>query len=171
MLNESVSSLVSSEKMKEIKLNNQKSIEIPATNAWFDEWREIFFLVQFPSDHEFTRHLLACLIVVSSSETNPVEQANQLTKKVKMMQNITPPKLPKWISTDDALNCYVMLHDGSSGDISKAQQGFENLKASFGDNKCFLIQINSQKEPNTEHTDVWAKYVKSYHRTVSFKRN
>lgn len=165
MLNESVSSNTNSEKSKLIALLNQPAIEIPLSNLWFEEWREIFFMVQFPSDHEFTRHLIACLIVVSSLDVNPVEQAHQLTKKVKMMQSITPPKLPKWIS-EDALNCYVMLHDGSSGDLSKAQQGFENMKATFGDNRCFLIQINSQREhPNNEQIDVWAKYVRNYHKT------
>ncbi|KAG5681973.1 hypothetical protein PVAND_011372 [Polypedilum vanderplanki] len=162
MLNESVSNNTDYDKTREIKIHNQEPITIPERHLWFEEWREVFFSVQFPSDHEFTRHLLACLIVVSSSDSNPVEQANHLTKKIKMMQNITPPKLPKWISTDDALNCYLMLHDGSLGDISKAQQGFENLKAAFGDNRCFLIQINSLKEPNTSQIDHWIKYMKNY---------
>jgi trafficking protein particle complex subunit 8 len=170
MLNESVSNNTEfSEQPKEIKLPNLSTIQIPMKNPWFDEWRSVFFSVQFPSDHEFTRHLLACLIVVSSTELNPVEQANQLTKKIKMMQNITPPKLPKWISgnSDDALNCYVMLHDGSTGDISRAQQNFDNLKATFGDNRCFLIQINTLKEANTNQSDVWIKFMKNYHKNVS----
>jgi hypothetical protein len=168
MLNESVSNLTDCDKSREIKLSNQpSSIEIPERQLWFEEWREVFFSVQFPADHEFTRHLLSCLIVVSSSDANPVEQANHLTKKIKMMQNITPPKLPKWISSDDALNCYVMLHDGSLGDISKAQLGFENLKAAFGDNKCFLIQINSLKEANSSQTDHWIKFMKNYQKNVS----
>lgn len=168
MLNESVSTNTNCEALKKIFLLTQPSIEIPSICSWFEEWREIFFMVQFPSDHEFTRHLIACLIVVSSADVNPVEQAHHLTEKLKMMQNITPPKLPKFISasSDDALNCYVMLHDGgSSGDISKAQQGFENLKAAFGDNRCFLIQINSQKDQSNSSPDVWAKFMKSYHKT------
>jgi trafficking protein particle complex subunit 8 len=169
MLNESVSNNTDFEKCKEFKIPNLSTIEIPISNPWFEEWREVFFSVQFPSDHEFTRHLLACLIIISSTDTNPVDQAHQLTKKIKMMQNITPPKLPKWISasSDDALNCYVMLHDGSTGDISKTQQAFENLKAAFGDNKCFLIQINSLKEPNASQTDHWIKFMKSYQKNVS----
>lgn len=168
MLNESVSSHTeSNEKPKEVKLPDTSIISIPAAYPWFEEWREVFFSVQFPSDHEFTRHLLACLIVVASTEQNPVEQANQLTKKVKMMQNITPPKLPKWISSnsDDALNCYVMLHDGSTGDISRAQQNFDNMKGTFGDNRCFLIQINTLKEANANQPDVWIKFMKSFHKT------
>ena len=168
MLNESVSSHNNIEKLKQVQIPNQPAIEIPLNHQWFEEWRDVFFMVQFPSDHEFTRHLIACLIVVSSTDANPVEQAHHLTKKVKMMQNITPPKLPKWMAptSEDALNCYVMLHDGSSGDISKVQQSFENLKGTFGDNRCFLIQINSQKDhPNPEQPDVWIKYMKNYHKT------
>lgn len=162
MLNEVVSNHVTCDEIKSVTLSDGTITDICSNNPWFEEWREIFFAMQFPSDHEFTRHLLACLIVISSADTNPVEQANQLTKKVRMMQSITPSKLPKWIATtpDEALNCYIMLHDGSSGDISKAQQAFDNLKATFGDNRCFLIQINSQKDkPNLDQPDLWAKYL------------
>lgn len=171
MLSEAVSAhSIDGDKMRQVQVMNQPTLEVPLTSSWYDEWRDVFFMVQFPSDHEFTRHLLACLIVVSSNDINPVEQAHHLTKKVKMMQNITPPKLPKWISatSDEALNCYVMLHDGSSGDIGKAQQGFENLKATFGENRSFLIQINSQKShPNSEQPDVWGPYLKRYHKVDS----
>lgn len=86
---------------------------------WFEQWRETFLTVQFPADHEFTRHFLSCLIVLSSSDPNPLESAQHLTNKVQMMQNVTPPKLPKWFANTDLLNCYVMLHDGCHGDISK----------------------------------------------------
>lgn len=167
MLNEAVSNQVICDEFKTVTLLDGTKVQIAAHNPWFDDWQEVFFATQFPSDHEFTRHLLACLIVVSSADVNPVEHANQLTKKVRMMQSITPPKLPKWIATspDEALNCYIMLHDGSSGDISKAQQGFDNLKATFGEHKCFLIQINSQKDhPITDQPDLWAKFVKNYHK-------
>lgn len=86
---------------------------------WFEQWRETFLTVQFPADHEFTRHFLSCLIVLSSSDPHPLDSAQQLTKQVQLMQSLAPPKLPKWFSTTDVLNCYVMLHDGCHGDISK----------------------------------------------------
>jgi tetratricopeptide (TPR) repeat protein len=163
MLNESVSS-ANCDKLKEFKINQVSSISIPENNPWFENWRETFLSVQFPSDHEFTRHFLSCLIVLSSAEQNAVDVANQLTKKVQMLQNITPPKLPKWFSSD-TLNCYVMLHDASTGDLSKAQQGFENLKSSFGENRCFLIQINSRKDGKTEFVpDLWLPYLKKVHK-------
>jgi trafficking protein particle complex subunit 8 len=117
MLNESVASAQCS-KTQSIKLDEKVTVDIPVSEPWYEQWRETFLTVQFPADHEFTRHFVCCLIVVSSSEPNPVETANQLTKRIQMLQNVTPPKLPKWFS-NEVLNCYVMLHDGCSGDISK----------------------------------------------------
>ncbi|XP_062542620.1 trafficking protein particle complex subunit 8 [Armigeres subalbatus] len=163
MLNESVTSAVG-EKLRAIKLDDGSFVDIPVSEPWFEQWRETFLTVQFPSDHEFTRHLLCSMIVVSSIDVNPLEVAGQLTKKIQMMQNITPPRLPKWFS-GDSLNCYVMLHDGCSGDISKAQQAFDGLKSTYGDHKCFLLQINSHQGPPMECPDPWMRYLKKHQRT------
>ncbi|XP_053675032.1 trafficking protein particle complex subunit 8 [Anopheles nili] len=164
MLNEAVTSALGGDKMKAIKLDDGAFVDIPAAEPWFEQWRETFLTVQFPADHEFTRHLLCSLIVVSSIDPNPIETASQLTKKIQMMQNITPPRLPKWFSSD-ALNCYVMLHDGCSGDIGKAQQAFDGLKSTYGEHKCFLLQINSHGGPPADCPDPWLRYLKKHHRS------
>uniref|UniRef100_A0A240PL03 Trafficking protein particle complex subunit 8 n=1 Tax=Anopheles epiroticus TaxID=199890 RepID=A0A240PL03_9DIPT len=164
MLNEAVTTAPGGDKMKAIKLDDGTFVDIPATEPWFEQWRETFLTVQFPADHEFTRHLLCSLIVVSSIDPNPIETASQLTKKIQMMQNITPPRLPKWFASD-ALNCYVMLHDGCSGDIGKAQQAFEGLKSTYGEHKCFLLQINSHGGPPAECPDPWLRFLKKHQRS------
>lgn len=92
-------------------------LDIPVSEPWFDQWRELFLSVLYPSDHEFTRHFLSCLIVLSSSDPNALETANVLLRNVQMMQNVTPSKMPKWL-TADALNCFVLLHDAAIGDIT-----------------------------------------------------
>ncbi|KAJ6641577.1 Trafficking protein particle complex subunit 8 [Pseudolycoriella hygida] len=181
MLNESVASL-HCEKTRHIRINGKAptnslcfelirkinvettKLDIPSAQPWYEQWRETFFSVQFPADHEFTRHFLSCLIVLSSSDANPLESANNLTKKVQMMQNVTPQKLPKWLTFGtEILNSYVMLHDGCQGDITKAQQAFETLKLTFGDNKCFLLQINSyQGTTPGDCTDPWMKFLKKH---------
>lgn len=163
MLNESVASVTSVETFKTIEIDENLSINIPDPVVWFEQWRDIFFAVQFPADHEYTKHYISCLIVVSSSDPNPLESVNQLIQKVQMMQNVTPSKLPKWFSTE-ILNCYVMLHDGCNGDLSKAQQGFEAIKSVYGDNKCFLLQINSNQKAQTDVTDVWIKFIRQHQR-------
>lgn len=89
---------------------DQTFIDIPIAEPWFEQWREIFLSVQSQSDHEFTRHFLGSLIVLSTSDPNTLETAHLLTRRVQTLQNATPPKVPKWFTTD-ALNCYVLLHD------------------------------------------------------------
>lgn len=118
MLNESVANSSLVEHSFPLKINDELVIDIPESMPWFDRWRETFFNVQFPADHEFTRHILSSLIVVSSTDPTPLDTATQLTQKIQAMQNVVPAKLPKWFHTD-VLNCYVMLHDGCTGDISK----------------------------------------------------
>lgn len=165
MLNESVASITSAESKKVVKIGDDLLIDVPEPCLWYEQWREIFFSVQFPADHEFTRHYLSCLIVVSSSDPNPLESANQLTSKVQMMQTAVPPRLPKWFSTD-VLNCYVMLHDGASCDLSRTQQGFEAIKSVYGENKCFLLQVNSNETAQTDIVDVWVKFIKRQQKGV-----
>lgn len=167
MLNESVTS-ASSEKTKIISLTNGLELEVPSEEPWFDNWKETFFSVQFPAEHEFTRNFLSCIIVLSSSDSNMLETANQLTQKVQMMQNMTPPKLPKWFQPNDVLNSYLLLHDGSMGDISMAQQTFEILKSNFGENRCFLLQINSSSGNGFQEVpDIWSPFIKRQPKSVS----
>ncbi|XP_055701320.1 trafficking protein particle complex subunit 8 isoform X2 [Phlebotomus papatasi] len=162
MLNDSV--LTSQcDKTRAVHVDDTTTLDIPFSEPWYEQWRETFLTVQFPADHEFTRHFLSCLIVLSSSDPNPLDSANQLTRKVQMMQNVTPPKLPKWFSPDP-LNAYIMLHDGCSGDITKAQQAFESLKMTYGENKCFLVQINSFQGTPGECPDPWLRYLKRHAR-------
>lgn len=49
-----------------------------------------------------------------------------------------------------------------------AQQAFETLKLTFGDNKCFLVQINSQQTPSTNDIiDPWLKFLRRQPKMVS----
>ncbi|KAL7734413.1 hypothetical protein ACLKA6_010743 [Drosophila palustris] len=164
MLNESVTN-AHNDKTKVSTIANI-DLELPTSEPWFEQWRETFLTVQFPAEHEFTRHLLSCLLVLSSADPQIVETAQKLTQRVHQMQSITPQKLPKWFQPTDVLNSYVVLHEASQGDLSKAQQGFELLKSTFGDNKCFLVSINSL-EPNTtsDIQDYWAAYIKRQPKT------
>ncbi|XP_036342212.1 trafficking protein particle complex subunit 8-like [Rhagoletis pomonella] len=159
MLNEAVTN-AHNEKTKYVTIGNM-DLQLPTSEPWFEQWRETFLTVQFPADHEFTRHFISCLIVLSSSDPNIVESAQKLTQRVHQMQSVTPQKLPKWFHSTNVLNSYVVLHEGSQGDISKAQQGYELLKSTFGNSKCFLVQINSlDATVSGEVSDYWVPYIK-----------
>lgn len=44
--------------------------------------------------------------------------------------------------------------------FNRAQQSYESLKLTFGEHRCFLIQINSQSPPNDACSDLWTKYLR-----------
>lgn len=67
---------------------------------------------------------------------------------------------------NDFFNIYLLI--GLAFNFS-AQQAFETLKLTFGDNKCFLVQINSQQTPSTNDIiDPWLKYLRRQPKMVSF---
>ncbi|KAL5275881.1 TRAPPC8 family protein [Megaselia abdita] len=171
MLNEVVTA-ANSDKTKFVSLVNGLELEVPSAEPWFENWKETFFSVQFPSEHEFTRNFLSCIIVLSSSDTALLDTANQLTQKIHMMQNMTPPKLPKWFQPNDVLNTYLLLHEGSTGDISRAQQSFEVLKSNFGESRCFLLQINSATGNGpSEVQDYWTPYIRRQPKTENIEQS
>ncbi|EDV40855.1 uncharacterized protein Dana_GF10721 [Drosophila ananassae] len=159
MLNESVTN-ANNDKTR-ITTIADIDLELPTSEPWFEQWRETFLTVQFPAEHEFTRHLLSCLLVLSSADPHIVETAHKLVQRVQQMQSITPQKLPKWFHPTEVLNSYVVLHEASQGDLSKAQQGFELLKSTFGNSKCFLVSVNSLDGHSApEVPDHWTTFIK-----------
>ena len=105
MLNDTVSSTFT----ERTTLVHTGSIDlnIPVSIPWFEAWRDTFLSVQYPSDHEFTKHFLACLIVVSTSDDKPLEIIQQMATK---LNQSVPGKLPKWFN-NNVLRYYILLHD------------------------------------------------------------
>lgn len=94
------------------------NIDLPSSTPWFDSWRDTFLQVQFPSDHEFTKHYLSCMIVVSSADKDPLQTIQQFVQCITQMHNTNAGKMPKWF-IKDTLFYYVMLHENLSGNHVK----------------------------------------------------
>lgn len=91
------------------------SVQIPQSTPWFESWRDTFLKVQYPSDHEFTKHFMACMIVISSEEENILATLENLNKTIDELQNTTSPqRFPKFFS-QNILRFYVVLHDKCQG--------------------------------------------------------
>lgn len=91
------------------------TLEIPPSTPWFESWRDTFLQVmQFPSDHEYTKHFLACILAVSSLDTDPVETMIHLAQTLNQLQNASSTKMPKWFSSN-ILRYYVIVHDNTDG--------------------------------------------------------
>ncbi|KAL3290126.1 hypothetical protein HHI36_023491 [Cryptolaemus montrouzieri] len=138
------------------------NLEIPMSTPWFEEWRETFLQVQYPSDHEYTKHFLACILVVSSNDSNPAETMIQLAQSLNQMYNSIPGKLPKWFSSN-ILKYYVIIHDIIEGNINIATDAYDSIKSSYGSANSFLLRMNSRPPGNegvTEHVaDPWSQYI------------
>ena len=113
MLNDSVSS-EPCERTTIVRIGTL-DLSIPVAVPWFEAWREMFLNVQFPSDHEFTKHFLACMIVVSTSDDNPLEKIQQMAAG---LHQSPPGKLPKWFN-NNVLRYYILVHDATQDDKSK----------------------------------------------------
>lgn len=94
-------------------ITDGRKFDIPQSTPWFDAWREAYLEVQFPSDHEFTKHFLSCIIVGTTHDDNIIDTYNSLNQQYAQLQNVTPPKLPKWFN-NEILKSYLLLHDVSS---------------------------------------------------------
>ncbi|XP_068626862.1 trafficking protein particle complex subunit 8 [Battus philenor] len=135
------------------------SFDVPQLTPWFDAWRETYLEVQFPSDHEFTKHFLSCIIVATTLDENIVDTYNLLNQQYAQLQNVAPPKLPKWFN-NSVLKTYLLLHDVSSVPKEKPETTFETMKQAFGAGNCFMLRINSKSSTDPKlSTDYWAQYV------------
>lgn len=114
LLNSSVSEL--SESPGDSFSCGDYKLDITMSTPWFEAWRDTFLKVQYPSDHEYTKHFLSCILVLSSSEINAIETTIQLSQSLNQLQNHSPGKLPKWFSST-VLRYFVIIHDNIEGNM------------------------------------------------------
>ncbi|XP_053984906.1 trafficking protein particle complex subunit 8 [Hylaeus volcanicus] len=157
MLNEAVNSIMC-EHTTSIRIGTTE-IDIPVSVPWFEAWREMFLSVQFPSDHEFTKHFLACMVVISTAEDNPLEKIQNMGAQ---LHQSLPGELPKWFN-NNTLRYYILVHDAIQDDRNKAEIVFTEMKNIYGANNCFLLQMNSrppgQADDNTHLPDPWSQFL------------
>ncbi|XP_011314468.1 trafficking protein particle complex subunit 8 [Fopius arisanus] len=136
------------------------NLDIPVSVPWYESWRDMFLSVQFPSDHEFTKHYLACLLVVSTSDESPLEKLQQMASQ---LHQSPPGKLPKWFN-NNALRYYILLHDAShEHEKEKAEKVFAEMKNLYDINNCFLLQMNSRPPGQADDVlhlpDPWSQFL------------
>nr|XP_022915433.1 trafficking protein particle complex subunit 8 [Onthophagus taurus] len=133
-------------------------LHVPTSVPWFEQWRDTFLQVQFPSDHEFTKHFVACMLVISSCDENPVRTMIDLAQKVNDLQSSN--KLPKWFS-HNILRYYVVVHEKHDPNNVGAVECFDNLKMQFGINNVFLLRTNSRKPSQSDDMlpDPWSQFI------------
>nr|XP_040041142.1 trafficking protein particle complex subunit 8 isoform X1 [Gasterosteus aculeatus aculeatus] len=132
-----------------------------ATTPWFEAYRENFLQTMAASEHEFLNHYLACLLVVSSTETVPVEQFLKLSQEQHRIQHSGDYTNPKWF-IPNTLKYYVLLHDMGEGGEQRADAVYEDMKQRYGHQGCYLLKVNSRSssaEDDEQMPDPWSQYL------------
>ncbi|XP_065441503.1 trafficking protein particle complex subunit 8 isoform X13 [Chrysemys picta bellii] len=132
-----------------------------ATTPWFESYRESFLQSMPASDHEFLNHYVACMLVVSSGEPEPVEQFLKLSQEQHRIQHSSEYAYPKWF-IPNTLKYYVLLHDVSAGEEQRADTVYEEMKQRYGTQGCYLLKINSRgsnRGADEQIPDPWSQYL------------
>ncbi|XP_027605828.1 trafficking protein particle complex subunit 8 isoform X1 [Pipra filicauda] len=146
---------------KETLMELNTSTFYSATTPWFESYRECFLQSMPASDHEFLNHYVACMLVVSSSEPEPVEQFLKLSQEQHRIQHSSEYSYPKWF-IPNTLKYYVLLHDVSTGEEQRADSIYEEMKQRYGTQGCYLLKINSRvsnRGTDEQIPDPWSQYL------------
>ena len=91
------------------------------------------------SPHETFSHPVACVIAISSRNTNPIETLRNLYDE----SSRGAKRLPLWVN-NEYLRYYVLVHDEERDDITKSMTLFEQMKRHFGLH-CHLLRLRSSE--------------------------
>lgn len=130
------------------------SLSVNRTCPWMEIYRQFVFRSGPPQNHEYVGHLVACMLVISSSHPSPMQQFSDISQQQNRIQHgDSGMNAFKWM-TPNTMKYYVLLHDVNQGDISKAKEVFSSLQSMFGQNAVYLLQINSRAVSTTADTDI-----------------
>lgn len=132
-------------------LTNSKSESLP---SWFQIFNEELIRASSFSDHEAFDHPVACLLVVSSRDEEPINRFVDLFNTNKL-----PSLLNDGIMDPKILKHYIILHDNQDGPPDKASKILQDMKSTFGSNDCQLLCINSLQDRSVEiEDDPWSSW-------------
>ncbi|KAK9156892.1 hypothetical protein Scep_003466 [Stephania cephalantha] len=116
--------------------------------SWFQIFnKELIHIASF-SEHEAFDHPVACLLVVSSKDEQPLNKFVELFDT-----NQLPSLLNDGIMDPKILKHYLLLHDNQDGTLEKASNILAEMRSTFGSNECRLLTINSAEDGSTDWQD------------------
>ncbi|GAB6022907.1 Trafficking protein particle complex 8 [Chamberlinius hualienensis] len=143
------------------------SLQINNSAAWFEAYREWYLKVAPLSEHEFTGHFLASIMVVSADDSEVMMEFARMSQEQHnhQYQNITG-KVNQWFLTNP-LKYYVLVQDIAEHDQAKTELVFQNMKTTYGANSCHLLRINSRDlqstscfhDPQSNLPDPWSQFL------------
>ncbi|KAF4803267.1 Trafficking protein particle complex subunit 8 [Turdus rufiventris] len=127
---------------------------VKASVPWYSNWKETLMELN-------TSTFYSGMLVVSSSEPDPVEQFLKLSQEQHRIQHSSEYSYPKWF-IPNTLKYYVLLHDVSTGEEQRADSIYEEMKQRYGTQGCYLLKINSRvsnRGADEQIPDPWSQYL------------
>ncbi|KAG5524716.1 hypothetical protein RHGRI_031404 [Rhododendron griersonianum] len=133
----------------ETVLTTSQSELLPPWFPFFN--KELVHTVSF-SDHEAFDHPVACLVVVSSKDEEPINKFIDLFNTGQL-----PSLLNNGAMDPQIMKYYLLLHDNQDGTPEIATKILSEMRNTFGSNDCGLMCINSSQDGLEEHQEnPWA---------------
>ncbi|GAB4857152.1 hypothetical protein Ancab_015062 [Ancistrocladus abbreviatus] len=117
---------------------------------WFQVFNKELVCASSFSDHEAFDHPVACLLVVSSKDEEPINKFVDLFNT-----NQLPSILNDGVMDPKILKQYLLIHDNQDGMLDEASKILSEMKNTFGSNDCRLLCINSLQDGSLENCDIW----------------
>lgn len=136
------------------------NLQVSSSTPWFQSYRDTFFRVMPPLEHDFTRHFLACMFVISSGHAAPQEELQRLVQAQQQCQ-ANGTHHSRWFYPQ-TLKYYVLIHDALLGNQAKAEATFQGMKKLYGASCCHLLQVNSAPadDPTVSSLpDLWSQFL------------
>ncbi|XP_048236072.1 trafficking protein particle complex subunit 8 isoform X2 [Ricinus communis] len=128
------------------------SSESESLPSWFQFVNEELVRTVSFSDHEAFDHPVACLLVVSSKDEQPINRFVDLFNTNKL-----PSLLNDGAMDPKILKHYLLVHDNQDGSSEKATKLLTEMKNTFGSNDCHVLCINSSQDEQIKHDEnLWA---------------
>lgn len=128
-------------------------LQISASTPWYEAYRESVLQNMPASDHEYIRHFVACMLVVSTGHADPMDQFVKLSQQQHHLQHTSSTTHPKWLCPN-IFKYYVLLHDNAEGEEDKADAIYQSMKSTYGSHACHLLRINSRTITTVDATSV-----------------
>ncbi|XP_065827537.1 trafficking protein particle complex subunit 8-like isoform X2 [Oscarella lobularis] len=134
-----------------------------ASTPWFEVYRKAFCENMRVSDHEFIRHYVACIFVVSTNHSNPIDEFTRMLQK--QMTKMKEEKYPKYIPPNHVFFYRLLLHDVLDGNETRVQTLQNDLLTKYGPGHSHTLKINSRSaiDEYPAHVDPWSQYMIADH--------
>lgn len=135
-------------------------LNVNRTCPWMELYRNFILRSGPVQTHEYLGHLVACMLVVSSSDSDPIKSFSDISQQQNHIQHgdTGSGNTLRWM-TPNTMKFYVLIHDVIEGDITKAKEVFSSLQSMYGQNYVYLLKMNSRESSaNDSGTDVPAPW-------------